>query len=1388
MFQQKHLQILLACAISLFPLCARPELNGGDGPGIDNTPRPAGTYLKFLDRGGRMVQFHRGYLYIMGQGKTTLWDMSDATSPVLLDEKDYGDNGHRWWKLNTDIFWREYSTPEVSGSGYRFLDLRDMLDLKPWTDPQAPLPILEGGQGLQKWQLLETFPTGTNGGNVHDLRYDDPSVDADAITAVFDTNNGAEGSLRFRIGNLLFTTTGNGIAVLDIGDPKNIKFLDSVSGPGFQQYTTTYHVWRDKVVFLNGNDGNLNGNNLAMVDFSDPTDLKPGVWPSGRTGLKVSEMSAGRYMYFQDQYGFTGQNDLAVKINMETGEVVQQFTAPGWPQSYLDYQWMPLGPVVVGSGSNGGDGRTFFYQHQHGPDLRGPEIGFHSPAANSVNNPVSTVIGFSIPEIIDERSASDQTIRIRPVGGGAPIEGHITWNSYHVLNFIPKDFLQPDTTYEVKMVEGGLKDVAGNGISEYTFYFATGNGLTVNTAPEVSAIDYGDNTPVEVGQAVTFTAVASDAEGDSLEYRWDFGTGNSAWSAASSTTHVFDAAGLPTVSVQVRDSAGGISGASRSVVVVASAAVSAASHSGPLALDAASRKLAVVNPDNDSLAIVDADTLENIAEYPVCADPTSVAISSQGHAWVVCRDADRVLVLELSSGATVATLALPYGAEPYAVVANPAADTLYVSLSGKGEVRAFDAQTYIETGSLALGPHARAMAVSADGSKLLVTRFISSGSGLVWEVDLQSFTIANSLALADDTTSPDTGSSGGGLPNYLAGIAMDPGGAKAVCVGKKDNIDRGLFFGGDPLTFESTVRSALSVIDLTDSREVPAARIDIDDHAQASSVTYSPTGSHLFVTMQGNNRLIVLNPANGSEVARVDTGLAPQGVLVDAQTQRVFVKNFMGRSLSVFDAAAMLGSGSKQLPLLATLATVAAEQLSAAELAGKRVFYNAADPRMALEGYISCAVCHDDGGHDGQVWDFSDRGEGLRNTISLRGRAATAQGRLHWSANFDEIQDFEHDIRGPFSGRGFMRDADFAATSDPLGPAKAGLSAELDALAAYLAGLDTFGKSPYRRSDGSLTPAAEAGRAVFISAGCADCHAGPAFSDSATGLLHDVGTLAAGSGSRLGGPLRGLDTPTLRGLWSSAPYLHDGSAATLADLMQAAGGHGFAPLAARQRADLLAYLQQIDDSEAAIATPGITLALSSLQAGETIADGPVPLSISSSIPAIERVVYYIDGVEVAERTAAPFDSEWLPPSSSNYRAQAQAFYNNGHTATLSAEVDFQFGASAGCTVDYNIARDWGSGYQVDVTITNSGEATIAGYQLSWQLGEGEQFSSGWNADFQAEGRQLSASNGAGAWNGTLAANGGSSHFGFQASRAGTGAAHIPVAFSLNGTSCTAGGG
>jgi mono/diheme cytochrome c family protein len=337
-------------------------------------------------------------------------------------------------------------------------------------------------------------------------------------------------------------------------------------------------------------------------------------------------------------------------------------------------------------------------------------------------------------------------------------------------------------------------------------------------------------------------------------------------------------------------------------------------------------------------------------------------------------------------------------------------------------------------------------------------------------------------------------------------------------------------------------------------------------------VTYTPLGDTLLIAHQGNNRVVGLDALNLTPLTTavtpgstetspalltldVGTGLAPRGVLVDGVSGRLFTQDFMGRSVTVRDAAPLLTENRTVLPLIGTTVCADAELLSPAALQGKRLFYNAADPRMSADSYLSCASCHADGGHDGRVWDFTGRGEGLRRTTDLRGRSGMGHGAVHWSGNFDGIQDFEHDIRGAFGGTGFLNltPTQFAAQHPNPASVKAGLSNDLDALAAYVASLtlEHTPRSPQRNADGSLTAAAVRGQAVFAAQDCASCHRGTPLTNS---IPANAGTQSLLSGLRLGEMLPGIDTPTLHGLSDTRVYLHHGQAATLADVFNYTGG------------------------------------------------------------------------------------------------------------------------------------------------------------------------------------------------------------------------------------------
>ena len=82
---------------------------------------------------------------------------------------------------------------------------------------------------------------------------------------------------------------------------------------------------------------------------------------------------------------------------------------------------------------------------------------------------------------------------------------------------------------------------------------------------------------------------------------------------------------------------------------------------------------------------------------------------------------------------------------------------------------------------------------------------------------------------------------------------------------------------------------------------------------------------------------------------------------------------------------------------------------------------------------------------------------------------------------------------------------------------------------AYVNSLSEVSPSPFKNADGTFTQQALSGQAIFQNLGCATCHSGKDYSDRPLGLLHDVGTISPATGNRIGDPLTGFATPTLKG-------------------------------------------------------------------------------------------------------------------------------------------------------------------------------------------------------------------------------------------------------------------
>ncbi|QQL45260.1 LamG-like jellyroll fold domain-containing protein [Sulfuriroseicoccus oceanibius] len=705
------------------------------------------------------------------------------------------------------------------------------------------------------------------------------------------------------------------------------------------------------------------------------------------------------------------------------------------------------------------------------------------------------------------------------------------------------------------------------------------NGLAASATPPAATT---------LGEATSFTGSAHSAAGD-VRFVWDFGDGaTSAESSDAAVTHTYDEPGHYTVRMIASDRLGERI-VSFTHTVVRAATAGRPVRSGTIAV--AGGKAYCVNIDNDSITAVNGEFPYNrLWEAPAGTHPRSIAVAGDGNLWVTNKESASVTVHHASTGGVIATYELPFASRPHGLVIAPDQSAAYVSLEATGQI----ARLNLATGAVEqlgdVGAWPRGLAMTHDASRLLVTRFISEDSGaVVQEVNPATLAVVRTFTLAPDTTTVDDSFQARGIGNYLNTVTISPDGTTAWVPSKKDNIFGGTGRDGQPLAFDTSVRPICSTLDLAGNGSAMRQIIDFNDVGLPVDVEFSPNGGYAFVALEGSNQVEIRDAFSGDRRGGVDnSGLTPRGLALSSDGGALFVHHFLDRSIKIFDASDVRDGTGFALREVGYIKTVTTEALAPQVLAGKKVFYNAGDARMAKDAYISCASCHDDGGHDGRTWDFTQRGEGFRNTTTLRGRSGMAHGRVHWTGNFDEIQDFEHDIRNAFGGTGFLSDAQFnsGTRNTPLGDPKAGLSAELDAMAAYVASLDDVPESPHKSADGEMTEAAVRGREAFLSLGCYHCHDTDIFTDSAaTGTLHDVGTLTSLSGSRLGVRITGLDTPSLLGVWHTAPYLHDGSAATLLDVIttrNSGDNHGaVSSLTAQQKADLVAYLQQLDGAEKA---------------------------------------------------------------------------------------------------------------------------------------------------------------------------------------------------------------
>ncbi len=341
-------------------------------------------------------------------------------------------------------------------------------------------------------------------------------------------------------------------------------------------------------------------------------------------------------------------------------------------------------------------------------------------------------------------------------------------------------------------------------------------------------------------------------------------------------------------------------------------------------------------------------------------------------------------------------------------------------------------------------------------------------------------------------------------------------------------------------------------------------------------------------------------------------------------------------------ASLSAGATSWLLPLPAHIPLPRMPPASAARvMLGRHLFY---DRRLSADATMSCATCHQ------QKRAFTDgraHGVGITGEVHPRGAMSLANvayvSRLTWAnPHLDRLEDQarlplfgEEPVEMGMAGRELeMLDRlraepryprlfaeAFPGAGDPVT-----LEHVLEAIAAFertLLSVDAPLDRWLAGDRAALSPAAQRGYELFLSERleCFHCHGGPLFTDALThaGLpsaevafhnngLYDIdgrGAYPADNTGLLGITLDPADmgrfrAPTLRNIAVTAPYMHDGSIASLAEVIDhyAAGGRTIAggPLAGigatsplksefvagfvltpEEQVDLLAFLDSLTD-------------------------------------------------------------------------------------------------------------------------------------------------------------------------------------------------------------------